>query len=69
MNIDKLIHNSGTDYRITGFGSLMNIDKLIPHPFDLPSSERFGSLMNIDKLIPSISYRGVENPFWLSDEY
>ena len=47
MNIDKLIHNSGTDYRITGFGSLMNIDKLIP----------------------SISYRGVENPFWLSDEY
>ncbi len=31
MNIDKLIHNSGTDYRITGFGSLMNIDKLIQH--------------------------------------
>lgn len=29
----------------------------------------FGSLMNIDKLISSISYRGVENPFWLSDEY
>ena len=53
MNIDKLIHNSGTDYRITGFGSLMNIDKLIPRFSIMPARVGFGSLMNIDKLIPN----------------
>ena len=47
----------------------MNIDKLIPHRLQQEVQDCFGSLMNIDKLIPSISYRGVENPFWLSDEY
>jgi hypothetical protein len=47
MNIDKLIHNSGTDYRITGFGSLMNIDKLIPNSDITDTITCFGSLMNI----------------------
>ena len=55
--------------RCSGFGSLMNIDKLIQKTFFNDLIFCFGSLMNIDKLISSISYRGVENPFWLSDEY
>ena len=58
MNIDKLIHNSGTDYRITGFGSLMNIDKLIHNSGTDYRITGFGSLMNIDKLIQHMA--GIE---------
>ena len=69
MNIDKLIPKKQAYDTETSFGSLMNIDKLIQRCGIIVNCGCFGSLMNIDKLISSISYRGVENPFWLSDEY